>query len=841
MLPKCRQAVDEAAAAAGRPVPTEKQYQKIENEIGAAMRQLARTDGERWKTLSRDQQLTEGAGKVMQDIKDAAQRKLQNAQLQVVKIAQTEARVKALQDSYAGTKGHDGTRAEALKRDFELTHTTTAAERKMAQGQLMDLIEATSSKKGQGIGRKALMAVFDADNPTMTKDIVREIFKGADGSTGNDLAKGAARAWLDTIEGLRTRFNAAGGDVGRLLYGYVPQPHDTARVRKAGAEAWITKTMPLLDRDRYLKEDGSHMNDFELRDFLSGAYETLKTEGINKAEPGQFKGSGARANRGGDSRQIHFADGDAWNAYMKDFGKGSIYDAMMGHVSGMVRDIVLVERYGPDAAANARLQFDLAAKADGRQVQKLVGTASINPQTYWDMISGKVGAPVDESLARTGEMVRGLQTSAKLGSAIISSTADLGTLAITTGYNRLGYWDLLRNIASQATKETRDFMTAQGMIAESAASSMNRWTGEHLSSNWSGKMANATIRWSFLSAWTDGLRQGFTMTMNAGLAQMAKKEWGALTEFDRSRLTRAGIGEADWKVLNGVEPTNFKGRELLTPQSIKQSGHPDANAIAAKVFGFIHDESEFAVVNPDMATRAITTFGGTQSGTAAGEIARTVMQFKSFPIAMMTRHWRRMLEGDHDAQGAPILANRLAYGMATLATVTGLGAVSNQASQILHGNDPIDMHKGRFWAKSIAKGGGLSILGDLFLVDPASSSTDSATTAIKNLAGPTVGTVTDLALKVIGENIWQASEGKDTHWQAELASWAKQQVPGASLWWLKPLIEHGFTNALNEKLSPGYASKLEQKAQKDWGAGTFWRPTETVPHRAPDMAKAIGK
>ena len=91
---------------------------------------------------------------------------------------------------------------------------------------------------------------------------------------------------------------------------------------------------------------------------------------------------------------------------------------------------------------------------------------------------------------------------------------------------------------------------------------------------------------------------------------MAKLEWTELTEFDRSRLVRSGVEEADWAVLNAVAPTEFKGRELLTPQAIKQSGHENADAIAVNVFGFIHDESEFAVLNPSIATRAIVTGGG---------------------------------------------------------------------------------------------------------------------------------------------------------------------------------------------------------------------------------------
>jgi hypothetical protein len=61
---------------------------------------------------------------------------------------------------------------------------------------------------------------------------------------------------------------------------------------------------------------------------------------------------------------------------------------------------------------------------------------------------------------------------------VISSVTDLGTLAITTGYNRLPYWQLVKDIGSQASKETRDWMTAHGMIAESVANSLNRWSGD---------------------------------------------------------------------------------------------------------------------------------------------------------------------------------------------------------------------------------------------------------------------------------------------------------------------------------------------------------------------------
>ena len=287
MLAKCRQMVDEAAKKLGRATPTEGQYKAIEDQVSAQMRYLASKDAAAWQQLSRDQQMEAAAKAAMEDIQAAAQRKLDNANRQILRVAETDARIKELQGSFKGTKGHDGTRAESLKRDMELTNHSIAAERKFAQAGLKDLIEASASTKDANLGRTILMKVFDAENPVMSRDIVREVFKNADGHTGNEAAKLAAKAWLDTIEGLRARFNAAGGDVGKLEYGYLPNMWDTAKVR-AKRDALPQMLMEHVDRKRYLNEDGSRMSDADLFNMLNEATETLSTNGLNKSEPGAF-------------------------------------------------------------------------------------------------------------------------------------------------------------------------------------------------------------------------------------------------------------------------------------------------------------------------------------------------------------------------------------------------------------------------------------------------------------------------------------------------------------------------------------------------------------------------
>lgn len=835
MLSKCANAVQAAAKAAGSKQLTPSQLQGIDDRINATMRRLARTE-QGWSGMPYADRLSMAAERLQQDIAAEAARSADLKVKQVIRQADALGRAQALKAAA------DVPEAIAVRRDFELTHLVQRQLAKDAHGDLMDLIKAAGDKDGAGIGRKVLMAVFDTDNPKMTLDVVREVFKSADGSTGNKTAQKGAQAWLSTIDGLRQRFNAAGGDVGQLAYGYVPQPHDQAKVRKAGPQAWAEKTMPRLDRDRYLKEDGARMSDAEVLDFLKEAHTTIATDGLNKSNPGEFKGTGKRANRGTDERQIHFADGDAWSDYMKEFGRGSLYDAMMRHINGVTRDIALVERYGPDANATSRLMIDTAVRADGTTEGKPVGAMSINPQTYWNMISGRVGAPVDESIATAFSTVRNVMTAAKLGGAVLSSFSDLGTLAVTAGYNRLPYWQLVKDIGTAGTKDAKDFMNTHGMVAEAAMNGLNRWSSNNMDNNWSGHLSNAVMRWSLLNAWTDSLRQGFHLSMNTKMGEMSRQQWGSLHEFDRVRLERSGINEADWVQLNAVPLEAFNGRELLTPQQIKQHVPGD---LAERMFSFIADEGEHAVVNPDMAARAIAT-GGLQAGTPWGEIARTVTQFKSFPISMFTRHWKRMLEGDMGADGAPMLANKLLYGSAMMASLLGLGAVSFQTKQMLQGKDPVNMDPttgtgARFWAKSLATGGGLGIAGDMLLVDPQGGSGDATSTFVKNVAGPAVGTAAELLAKNIVENAWQAAEGKDTHWQAELLNWTKSNVPGQSVWWVKPVLEHSFLNAVNENLSPGYLARQQDRAHKDWGQRYWWKPKEALPNRAPDLEKAVSR
>lgn len=838
MDPKCIQAV---TAAAGRALSSAK-LKAIEDNIGAKMRELARQDRQRWLGLSNDQRMIEAATAAAQDLQAQAVLKEARGTMQILRTAETVGRITQ----------HQGlnklTRSQGWIRDMELTQTYIDAVRSEAVGRMGELIDGVQVKDGAGMWRKVGMTIFNLDNPLMTRDVIREVFRQADGHTGNTVAKQAAQAWLNTIEGMRVRFNGAGGDVGKLGYGYLGQAHDAAKVAKAGPDRWADAVLPLLDRNQYVEPDGTLTTPDQLRQMLIAAHETIATGGANKIEPGAFRGSGARANRGSEHRVLHFQDGDAWLAYMDQFGEGSLYDAMLGHVGRMARDIGLVERYGPNPEQANRVQADLAERADGAGT--LAGRSfGTTPEARWSLLNGSASTPVNNVIAQTGEVARNVQTAAKLGGAVISSLTDMGTIAQTLHFNRLPYFEYLSSLKGQMSADTRAELRAHGIIGEALADSLNRWTGDHLGHNWSGHVAAATMRVSLMNAWSDGLRRAFGMTMMSGFARKLGKGWEQLSEWDRYLMQRKGITAEDWTTITQAQPTTIGGNKYLTAEAIRATGAQGAEQTATRWLSFAQDEAQFAVVNPDQATRALVTAGGMQRGTIQGEAARAFYQFKSFPAAMISRHWRRMAETPQGLEGAPLgfgaetaggaRFNRVAGFAAMTVSMTLLGALVLQTKALLQGKDPMDMtpddaHGGKFWAKALAQGGSLSFVADALLADPADGNTRTWENKL-GLAGPVAGAVGG-ALDVGPENVRQWLQGKDTNLGPEALRWINSQLPGVSLWQIRTLWQRAVIDQAQEALNPGYLGRMRQRAVKDWGTSWWWAPGELTPDRAPDLA-----
>ena len=830
MQPKCIQAVTKAA---GRAL-SNAEIKGIDDNINATMKRMS-VDDPQWASYPKDVRVQVAAQQIMADMKAAAARKVENAQRQVIKTAETNQRIESLMQSMGIG------RRSALGKSIENTYLQANAVRDQYFSGLTDLIEGLASKSGVGYGRRALQFLFDAENPIMARDVVREIFANGDGHTGNTLAKAGAQAWLKVIETMRTRFNDAGGDVGKLDYGYIPQPHNAIKIKAAGAEPWAAKVLDLLDRNRYRDVDGRRLNDAEVLDMLRAAHETLASDGMNKQTPGQFKGPGAKANAGSDSRVLHFKDGDAYLAYNAEFGKGSMYEAMIGHVSALSKSIAMVEDMGPNPNQQFRLQLDLA-KQDDPVANKLgaeLGDRAIGPEPMWALLNGGSGPMAN--LGLVGSTLRNINVFGKLAGALISSITDVGTVFLSTGYNKIPYWQVLEQVGTSRSKEALDFMATHGLIADSLISGLKFFHDENIAQGWSSRLANSTMKLSLMNAWTNAWRGGFAMAMMRKMGELSRKQWGDLTEFDRYHMGKRGITEEDWAVVNAAQLTDYKGHGMLTSEAIEAAGSPEAAQAAKRIQAFITDESEYAVINPDLTTRAIQTWGGHQAGTGMGELSRTMMQFKSFPIAMITRHWARALEGRKTAgmEGAPLIAKPGAYSVALVVSSAALGAIVVQAKQMLQGKDPIDTTRGKFWAQAFGQGGGMGYATNVLFNDTTQDRSPLESFS-KLIVGPSFGTAADLYELTKG-NIDETMAGKDSHFGAEAIQLIKGHTPYVNLWYGKSAFEHLLLHNAQEAVSPGYLERVQNKARKDWGQEYYWAPGDAMPERAPDLSAMGGK
>lgn len=661
--------------------------------------------------------------------------------------------------------------------------------------------------------------------------VFREL-RGTD--TGNPEAKAFAKRLAETFEAMRNRFNNNGGMIGKLDDWAHPQTHSSYLVFKAGKSAWADFIRPLLDRSRYTREDGMRMTDAELNEFLGHAYDSIVYDGVMKKTPGQGQGTGARANRGRDHRQLHFADADAYLRYHARFAEKSLMATIVGHVNQMSRDIALVETFGPNPDLMFRTFLDKAeqdaaqAGTPPEQIRKKRGFA----ERLYDEVAGNGMPAGNETLARWASAVRSY-LNVRLGSAVITSFADDATAIVTArALNMSGTDYLLNQLKALGSNEARRQARALGFGLDTALFAIDRFGQENLANGFAAKVSSAVIRASGLSFMTEARRQGFAAMMMHQLGGMAQR-YDSLEQLeggDHSLLLAKGITDVDWQIWRQAKPEDWQGTPVLTARAILNvDGDPKAVQAAADKFqGAILEETGNAIIEPGARERAMTS-GRLQPGTVLGELGRSVLQFKSFPITMMTRHWRRMLND-------PGKISKAEYTATMILGTTLMGAVGVQLNEIFNGRDPLDMQQPSFWGRAALKGGSLGFYGDFL----QSQSSQHGTSAFAGMLGPSLGLAEEL-LNLTQGNIIQALQGENTHAGAEALRTLKGLIPGSSLWYAKGALDHLIFQQAQEMVSPGYLRRMEQRAQREFKQKYWWKPGTDSPQRIPDFERAAAQ
>jgi polyhydroxyalkanoate synthesis regulator phasin len=722
--------------------------------------------------------------------------------------------------SYPGSKG--AAAMALLDGDGKATYSNVEGRRKAILGRSHAMMEGVLARHR----RRVYGVVRDRAG---LRNLVREAF-GED--TGSIAAKELADAWAQTAEMLRKRFNAAGGAIGKLDKWGMPQVHNSVAVRKAGFQAWNDFIAPRLDLSKMADDvSGAPLTQQGLRATLQNVFDTIRTDGWINREPGKFSGQGKIANRRADSRFLVFKDADSWLEYQEQFGASTPFDAMMGHIGGMSRDIAMMEVLGPNPTATVRYLKDTvqkdAAIGDGTEIDS-ARSANKRIDEIFDTISGAANTPINAKWAARLQGTRSVLTSAMLGGATLSAATDVAFQAVTRRFNGLpvtgsitGYVKLLRPWMSKDQK----LAIRLGLIAEEAskmAAAQNRYIGESVGPEIASRLADGVLRASGLSPWTQAGRWAFGMETLGHIADQSHKRFSELKPAFRGMLERYGIGSKEWTDIRATPLYEERGASFLRPQDVKDERLGD------RLLEMIQRETDFAV--PTATVRARSMLNAGQPGTWMGEIVRNAVLFKSFGISMLMTHGARMME----QKGF----NRLKYAAGLTITTTLMGALAMQLKDISKGEDPRPMGDPRFWGQAMLQGGGLGIFGDFI------TSTESrfGSGLGETVAGPVVGLASDVADATVGNAIKGLGKALGYDMKPDFAHDSvriiKRYTPGGSLWYSRLAFQRTMLDQMQEMVDPGADEaffRMEKRAA-DTGQHYYWEPGEAMPDRAPSTA-----
>lgn len=715
---------------------------------------------------------------------------------------------------------YPGSRGEAamalFDQDAKAPYSNVEARRKAILGRSHAMMEGVLARHRRNL-------IGKVRDPAGLKDIVREAFGQ---ESGNLSAKELADAWGRTAEMLRQRFNAAGGAIGKLEKWGLPQSHASVKVRKAGFEQWRDFISPRLDPTKMADEvSGKPLTSEGLEETLRHVFDTVRSEGWSKREAGAFGGS-KLANRRADSRFLVFKDADAWLEYNEEFGAATPFDAMMGHLSGMSRDIAMMEILGPNPTATVRWLKDgiekEAALGDGTQVDS-AKSASKRVQELFDTISGAASTPINAKWAARFQGLRSVLTSAMLGGASLSATTDVAFQAVTRRFNGLPVVGALTGYLKQFRKSDRQLAVRMGLIAEEAskmASAQNRYLGESVGPELASRLADGVLRASGLSAWTQAGRWAFGMEFLGHIADQADRPFSRLHPPFRNALERYGITSADWSKIKATSLYDHKGAKFLRPQDVEDERLGD------RLLEMVLTETDFAVPAATVRARSFMTVD--KPGTWMGEVARNALLFKSFGISMLLTHGRRIME----QQGF----NRLKYASGLVVSTTLLGAVAMQLKEMARGKDPKPMADEKFWGAAMLQGGGFGIFGDFI------TSTESrfGSGLGETVAGPVIGALSDVGDMTLG-NLLKLAQGEDTDTKKDAVKMLKRYLPGGSLWYSRLAFERTILDQLQMWADEDYYDsfdRMETYAART-GQEYWWRPGEAEADRAPAFENVL--
>ena len=850
MKNECKSAVE---AELGRKL-SDKEADLLEQQFIKASRELPQEDIKAWKSMTDEERAEAIADRAIKNYTDQHIKEVTNL------VNDLEIREQLVHELTSHSKLNP---LESLNRKIVM-HTDQSGIQSVEHNiqavevRYMSALADVFTKTQKGLGY-----LIDADK---VKLLVKEIFGKPSGDA--EIA-GLAKSVQDTLEQLRLHYNRYGGDIKKLANYGIPQSHSHYKVIQAGQEAWVKYTLPLTDRSKYRKEDGSLMSEAEVADVLKAVYQTIASEGHNKASvqahavqsetdlPVGFNMQGLHQHH----REVHFKDADAWVKYQEDFGEVNFHDLLSNHIRRMSTEIGMMQTFGSNPEKLVKqLGHDLLNQMmqdpkyvkEHRKIQKQA--ALINK--HYDELAGQA-LPIDSNLAQVGGMLRSWTVSTKLGSAFLTSFSDQATMKLASEMHGIAYTKVFgKHVKQFFNKENRDFAISIGLGVREMTNSLVRFGDTDIASastkvakanTNARKIANAVIRTSGLNHITASAKRAFGSSLMHHLSNLnTKKDWVDLGPKDKKMLEGGGIKEDDWILLQQIERTEAPTGEKLvtnkdifnasddlfldtfqfdrtgyTAQELADHAFRLKEQLANKYMNYIYTETNAAVL--EVGSREQVFMGlNSNRGTVTNELTKFFFQFKSFGVSMIMRQWSRGF-----AQGTP--QEKFVYFAKLFAYTTVMGALVAQVQNLTQGKDLDDPTTLDFYLKSIVKGGSAS-----FLADAISATSDPTERSVKDFIIPAAfKDLMSVGTMATGAGQAYLSE-RESSYGAEAVNTVKNNIPFQNLWYSRLVFDRLVIAELQEVFDEGYRERKQRRQESNYNM-SYWWDLDNDSIEAPDI------
>jgi hypothetical protein len=582
------------------------------------------------------------------------------------------------------------------------------------------------------------------------------------------------------------------------------------------------------------------------RSTMAGSFYSLQTGGrVNPANLAKSLGK---------TRVLHFKDAESAIAYRDAFGYGNSIYGIMSHQRRAANMAAQMDMFGP----NPEIMFNSLVEGERRklrdnpnlspeqkvkQIQKL--NADAGPlRGAFDVMSGAISRPGNVNAAKIANDIRAVQSMAKLGGAVLTAMpTDVVGAAQAAMFRGSGFFNgMVKQIGGILKGRPK---AEQAEISYLFGEGFDSLIGDVLSHGLAndgpvGKMSKLTetfFKWNGLNWWTDVGRSVVGRTVAAEMGMRADTAFKDLPANYSHVLGLHGIGERQWEALRQATRREAGGNAYITPDAIRDL--PDAAVeplvasrlasaktperkseileqgrrdLELQALRFVADETNYAIVETDAASRRVSTLGQ-RPGTMAGEAVRFAMQFKGFPIAFSQRVLGRALFGGRGASKYERVMNNAPHMGALIGGLTVAGYMAMTMKDLAKGywppRDPMDP---KVMIAALTQGGALGIYGD-FLFGQQNRFGQGA---VETMFGPFVGTMSDIVNLPMKART-ALEEGKTPQMAGDLLNLTLNNTPFINLAYVRPALDVLFINSLRNWASPGYVNRMQRGRFNTYG------------------------